>query len=154
MKRLPTIAGLVIAAVALLALTGYSFANAPKPGAMVGIVVAKKNASVEVMDQPGAKGSIMVAKVLVPGQSWIAVHLDDNGMPGARIGLQAIPAGTSTDVEVKLDDVTLTDKVIVAVHADRGIPGKFEFDKKQFDASPDKPYFIDGMEMAMEAGVR
>src|SRR5450759_1696831 len=74
-------------------------------------------------------------------------------MPGARIGLQAIPAGTSTDVEVKLDDVKLTGKLIVAVHADRGIGGKFEFDKKLFDASPDKPYFVDGMELAMEAKV-
>lgn len=153
MKKTTLIAVGAVGTVALLALTGYAFANAPKPGEMVGIIASKKIASVEVMDQPGASGSIKVAKVNVPGPSWIAVHLDDKGMPGKRVGLQAIPAGTSTEVEVKIDGVKLTDKLIVAVHADRGIVGKFEFDKKQFDASPDKPYFVGGMELAMETKV-
>lgn len=153
MKKATLVAVTAIGTVALLALTGYAFANAPKPGTMVGIIASKKSASVEVMDQPGAKGSIKVAKVQVPGPSWIAVHLDDKGMPGKRVGLQSVPAGNSTDVEVKLDGVKLTDKLIVAVHADRGIVGKFEFDKKLFDASPDKPYFVGGMELAMETKV-
>jgi len=153
MKKFLNITGLVLGILLSLSMTVYAFANASKAGDMVGVVAAKKAAAIEVMDQPGAKGSIMVARVLAPGQSWIAVHLDDNGMPGDRIGLQAVPVGESTDIEVKIDDVKLTDKLIVALHADRGIVGTFEFSKDKFDSSPDKPYFVDGMELAMEASV-
>jgi hypothetical protein len=153
MKRFLNITGLVLGLLLSLSMTVYAFANSSKAGDMVGVVVAKKAAAVEVMDQPGAKGSITVARVLVPGQSWIAVHLDEGGMPGKRIGLQAVPAGESRDVVVRIDDVKLTDKLIVAVHADRGIVGTFEFAKDKFDSSPDKPYFVGGMELAMEASV-
>ena len=153
MKRFLNIVGIVLGVVLSLGMTVYAFANAGGAGKMIGVVATPKVASVEVMDQPGATGSLMVKSVKVPGPSWIAVHLDDNGMPGKRIGLQAVPAGESSDVAVKIDDVTLTDKLIVAVHADRGIIGTFEFTKDQFDASPDKPYFVDGMELAMEASV-
>jgi len=150
MKRFLNIAAVLVGVSLTLGMTVYAVANASKSGAMTGVVANKATASIEVMDQPGAKGSITVASVNVPGRSWIAVYLDDNGKPGKRIGLQAIPAGSSTDVKVKLDDVTLTDKLIVAVHADRGIVGTFEFSPDNFDASPDKPYFVDGMELAME----
>lgn len=153
MKRFLNIAGVVLGVALTLGMTVYAFANASKAGEMVGVVTTAKFASLEVMDQPGAKGSIMVAGVKAPGPSWIAVHLDDNGMPGERVGLQAIPAGESTDVEVKIDDVKLTDQLIVAVHADHGIVGTLEFSKDNFDASPDKPYFVDGMELAMEVKV-
>jgi len=117
MKRFLNIVGVVIGVLFTLSMTVYAFANASSAGKMVGVVTTAKNASVEVMDQPGAKGSIVVGKVNVPGPSWIAVHLDDNGMPGKRIGLEAIPAGSRSDVTVKIDDVALTDKLIVAVHA-------------------------------------
>ena len=153
MKRFLNILGIVAGVALTLTMTVYAFANAASAGKMVGVVATKNVASVEVMDQPGAKGSITVASVKVPGPSWIAVHLDDNGMPGQRIGLQAIPAGTSRDVVVKIDDIALTDKLIVAVHADAGIIGTFEFSKDAFDSSPDKPYFVGGMELAMELGV-
>jgi hypothetical protein len=153
MKRFLNILGVVLGVLLTSSITVYAFANASGAGKMIGVVATAKTASVEVMDQPGAKGSVMVGRVLVPGPSWIAVHLDDKGMPGQRIGLQAIPAGESSNVEVKIDDVKLTDKLIVAVHADRGIVGTFEFSKDKFDASPDKPYFVDGMELAMETKV-
>ncbi len=153
MKKILNITGVVLGVALSLSMTVYAFANSSKAGDMVGVVASKKAASIKVMDQPGAKGSIKVARVLAPGRSWIAVHLDDNGMPGKRIGLQPVPAGESVDVIVKIDDVKLTDKLIVALHADRGIVGTFEFAKEKFDSSPDKPYFVDGMELAMEASV-
>jgi hypothetical protein len=153
MKRILNIIAIILGVSLTLAMTVYAFANAGSAGKMIGVVATKATASVEVMSQPGAKGSITVASVNVPGPSWIAVHLDDNGMPGTRIGLQAIPAGESRNVAVKIDDVTLTDKLIVAVHADRGVVGTFEFSKDAFDSSPDKPYFVGGMELAMETNV-
>jgi hypothetical protein len=153
MKRFLNILGVVLAVLLTSSITVYALANASSASKMTGVVATAKTASVEVMDQPGARSSVMVGSVVVPGPSWIAVHLDDKGMPGERIGLQAIPAGESSNVEVKIDDVKLTDKLIVAVHADRGIVGTFEFSKDKFDASPDKPYFVDGMELAMETKV-
>jgi hypothetical protein len=153
MKRFFNVIALLVGISLTLSVTVYGFANTSKSGKMIGVVATKSTASVEVMDQPGAKGSITVASIRVPGPSWIAVHLDDNGMPGKRIGLQAVPGGTSTHVQIKIDDVKLTDKLIVAVHADRGIIGTFEFSPKTFDASPDKPYFVDGMELAMKVKV-
>lgn len=153
MKRILNIAALSLGILLNLSIVAYGLANVSKAGAMVGVVAAKQNAALEVMDQPGAKGSVRIARVLAPGQSWIAVHLDDKGMPGKRIGLQTVPQGESKGITVKIDDVKLTDKLIVALHADRGIVGTFEFSKDKFDASPDKPYFVGGMELAMEASV-
>jgi hypothetical protein len=153
MKRFLSIIGVVLGVALTLGMTAYAFANAGSAGKMVGVVASAKTAAVKVMDQPGAAGSVTVESVKVPGPSWIAVHLDDNGMPGRRIGLQAVPAGESRDVVVKIDNVKLTGKLIVAVHADRGIAGTFEFSKGTFDSSPDKPYFVDGMELAMEISV-
>jgi hypothetical protein len=82
------------------------------------------------------------------------VHLDEGGKPGDRIGLLAVPAGTSTNVTVPIDSVELTDKLIVALHADHGVAGTFEFNMKAFATSPDKPYFVDGKELAREVVVR
>ncbi|MDO8964577.1 MAG: hypothetical protein Q7W30_08830 [Coriobacteriia bacterium] len=155
MKRFLNIIGVVLGVALTLGMTVYAFANASKADMMVGVVAAKQNAALEVMDQPGATGAITVARVLAPDRSWIVVHLDENGKPGKRVGLQAVPTGESRDVQVKLDpSIKLTDKLLVALHADRGIVGTFEFKMDNFDASPDKPYFVDGMELAMEARVK
>lgn len=153
MKRFLNIVAFALGVLLTLGITVYAFANASSADEMVGVVVDKKAASFEAMDQPGAKGSIMVQSIDVPGASWIAVHLDDDGMPGKRIGLKSVPAGESSDVEVEIDDVKLTDKLLVAVHADRGVTGTFEFNPEVFDSSPDKPYFVDGMELAMPVSV-
>lgn len=155
MKRFFSIIGIILGVALSLGMTVYSFANAAEGSKMMGIVVNERTAALEVMDQPGAEESIMVSSVKVPRASWIAVHLDDNGMPGKRVGLKSIPAGTSSDVEVALDKgITLTDKLIVAVHADYGAIGQFEFAMDRFEASADKPYFVGGMELAMEASVK
>ena len=48
---------------------------------------------------------------------------------------------------MQLEDVT-TSNVIVAVHADRGEAGEFDFDMMNKEMSPDRPYFVDGKELA------
>jgi hypothetical protein len=76
-------------------------------------------------------------------------------MPGERLGFTQIPAGTSTDVKVALDPkITLPDSVLVAVHADRGTPGTFEFDMTDKFNSPDQPFFVDGNEVATKVVVK
>lgn len=155
MRRTFGIAGAVLGVLALLALTGYAFANAPKKGEMLGVVVAKKNAALEVADQPGAEGTLKIDRVLVPGPSWVVVHLDMDGKPGKRIGVLHVPAGESSNLAVELDPKTMMEeKVLIALHADRGVADKLEFNMDQFESSPDKPYFVDRKELAKAVVVR
>ena len=121
---------------------------------MVGLVAAQGDALIEVSDQPGAEDRVTIDRVVAPEDSWIVVHLDEDGKPGPRIGLLAIEAGEQLDVTVELDDPIASDALIVAVHGDRGTPGEFEFDMEDFEGSPDKPFFVNGEEVATSFGVR
>jgi len=124
-----------------------------------GIPAEPGTAAIEVADQkpyeptyttpsPAAARSITVAKAVAPTNAWIVVHLDDDGAPGARVGLAHILAGESTDVAVPLEPLALTDKVFVAVHADAGTPGIFDFDMMNKINSADQPFFVNGEEVA------
>ncbi len=119
-----------------------------------GVKAEPGTASLTVSAQPGATDSITVGQVTAPTDAWLVVHLDDDGAPGARVGLQHIVAGTSESVAVKLDPVPLTDKLFVAVHADRGQAGLFEFDMMDKLNSADQPFFVDGEEVAKTLSVK
>jgi hypothetical protein len=122
MNRFLRISGVALGILLTLAMTAYTFAHVPNdPTKMLGVVVSGDAAKLTVADQPGASGSIVIDSLTVPGPSWIVVHLDEGGKPGPRIGLQAVPAGTSTRVTVPIDSIALTDRLIVALHADRGV---------------------------------
>jgi hypothetical protein len=157
MKRAIQIGGIALAVIALLGMTAYAFANAPAKGSMGvwGYVVAEKNAKLELdADQGGAKAAnLVVDRVLAPGDAWVVVHTDDNGMPGMRVGLKHVSAGETRDIVVPLEDVT-TDKVIVAIHADKGTAGKFDFDMDKKTQSADRPFFVSGKELAKVVTVR
>jgi hypothetical protein len=157
MRKALIITGSVVAAVLFLGVTAYAFANAPAPGSMGvwGYVVSPANASLDVApDQVSADASrIVVAGAKAPQAAWIVVHNDDNGKPGMRVGLVHIDKGVSTDVEVPLKDVE-GDKVIVAIHADMGTEDKFDFDMKDLTGSPDRPFFVNRMELAKVVTVR
>jgi hypothetical protein len=118
-----------------------------------GYVVAEKNAALELAEsQPGAT-ELLVDRVLAPGAAWIVVHADDDGKPGERVGLAHVDKGETTGIRIELDGVT-TDKLIVAVHADRGTPGEFDFDMMNKEMSPDRPYFVNESELARVVTVR
>lgn len=119
-----------------------------------GIPTEAGSAAIEVADQSGAKESLTVARVVAPAGAWIVVHLDEDGAPGARVGLQHIPAGESTDVSVTLEPLALTGTLFVAVHADAGTPDVFEFDMMNKINSADQPYFVDGDEVATAVSVK
>ncbi|MDZ4168314.1 MAG: hypothetical protein U1E26_01480 [Coriobacteriia bacterium] len=119
-----------------------------------GVKADAGTAAIEVEDQPGETESLTVKRVLAPGGAWIVMHLDEDGAPGARVGLQQIPAGESTDVAVELYPLPLTDTLFAAVHADLGTAGIFEFDMMNKVNSPDQPYFVDGTEVAVPVKVR
>ncbi len=119
-----------------------------------GVKTARGSAAIELEDQPGAVDSLVVKRALAPADAWVVVHLDDDGAPGARVGLERIGAGDHSDVAVELYPLPLTDRLFVAIHADRGKPGVFEFDMMDKVNSPDQPYFVDGVEVASPVRVR
>lgn len=120
-----------------------------------GVEAADGAAAIEVADQTGVTDTLTVKRAVAPTAAWVVVHLDDNGRPGKRVGLQQIPAGENTNVKVALDpNIPLTDKLLVAVHADRGTAGQFDFDMMKKLESADQPFFVNGAEVATAAQVR
>ncbi|HET6352434.1 MAG TPA: hypothetical protein VFG89_09970 [Coriobacteriia bacterium] len=119
-----------------------------------GVKANAGEAAITVSPQPGAKESIVIGQAITPTDAWVVVHLDVDGAPGARVGLLHIPAGTNENFEVKLDPVPLTDKLLVAVHPDRGQAGLFEFDMMDKLNSPDQPFFVNGEEVATAVPVK
>lgn len=122
---------------------------------VMGMVAAKGAAAIEADDQPGATDELVIERVVAPRGSWIVVHLEKGmGMPGKRVGIVRVPKGVSDDVRVPLKGAKLTDRLIAAVHVDRGVEGEFEFDMARMEHSPDKPYFVGGMEVAVVVEAR
>lgn len=121
-----------------------------------GVKAEYGTAAIEVADQALLSSSLLVAKAVAPGGAWVVVHLNDDGMPGKRVGLLQIPAGTSVGVFVPIDASTadLAAGVLVAVHADRGAVGSFEFDMDDKLNSPDQPFFVNGTEVATAVKIR
>lgn len=146
------LAALLAGTFALAGCTTATNAGHPTDGVW-GYVASAESAQLELAaSQPGA-AEISVDRVLAPGGAWVVVHLDVGGKPGMRVGLLYVPEGESTDVRVPLEDVT-TDSVIVALHADRGELEVFDFDMDAPTTSPDRPYFVDGQELAAIVGVK
>lgn len=117
-----------------------------------GYVAASSDAQLEISDTATAD-ELVVDRVLAPGDAWIVVHLNDNGKPGMRVGLAHVPEGESLGVPVSLEEVT-GDSLIVAVHADKGAADEFDFDMEDPAGSPDRPYFVDGAELAVVVDVK
>lgn len=117
---------------------------------VMGIIAPKGAATIAASDQPDAKGTVVIDKVVAPDNAFVVVHQNDGGMPGERLGYAQVDEGTSTKVVVKLDPkVKMTPEVLAAVHIDRGKKGEFEFDMENREHSPDQPYFVDGKEVAV-----
>lgn len=73
--------------------------------------------------------SIVVASVTLPSPGFIGVHSNADGGPGPVIGhSELLPAGTSTDVVVTLDEpLTATDLLFPMVHIDFDQDGEYDF---------------------------
>ena len=119
-----------------------------------GVKATSGSASLEASPQPGATNQLIVSRVNAPTDAWVVVHLEKDGGPGQRIGLVHVRSGQSTDVVVPLDPVKLTPNVIIALHADKGDPGLFEFDMDDTLNSVDQPFFVGGKEVAIKVQVK
>lgn len=154
MKRILMLVTAAAALLGTLALSGC--AATPSTGHQAsgvwGYVVAGRNAALDVSSMSSVD-EVVVSRVLAPGDAWIVVHENDNGKPGMRVGLLHVKVGTTLDARVPLEDVT-GDSVIVAVHADKGTAGEFDFDMDAPTRSVDRPYFVDEKELAVVVDVK
>ncbi|MDP2593656.1 MAG: hypothetical protein Q8P52_03345 [bacterium] len=65
--------------------------------------------------------SVMVDSVLLQAPGWVTVREDSNGTPGNILGARWLPAGSFTDVEVKLLRGTESgNKYYVVIYTDNG----------------------------------
>lgn len=141
-----------VLAVAGLALSGWGAVEGAGGGMMP--VAKAGDAALEADPQPGAKGSIVIDRVVSPEDAWVVVHLEaEGGGPGMRVGLRQVRAGETRDLRVALEDGMLTGSLLVALHKDGGKAGEFEFDMEKMEHSPDRPYFVEGEEMAITVEV-
>jgi hypothetical protein len=140
----------VLGALSLAGCTAATGEDHPTDGVW-GYVASAGDAQIEVSGTATAD-ELTVDRVLSPGDAWLVVHLDDDGKPGMRVGLQHIDAGESLGVTVALEGVT-TGSLIVAVHADKGEAGQFDFSMDDPTGSPDRPYFVDRAELAVVVAV-
>ncbi|MGB4440720.1 MAG: hypothetical protein WBJ62_00630 [Coriobacteriia bacterium] len=119
-----------------------------------GVTAETGSAAIEVADQDASAGTLTVDRALAPTDAWIVVHLDDEGAPGARVGLLHMAAGETLDAIVELEPLPLTETLFVAIHADRGETGVFEFDMMDRVNSPDQPFFTGAEEVATAVTVK
>ena len=83
-----------------------------------------------VFDAQSSDGtSIVVASVTLPSPGFIAVHSNADGGPGPVIGhSELLPAGTSTEVVVTLDEpLAATDLLFPMAHIDVNGDGEYDF---------------------------
>jgi len=156
MKRIIITALAVALGLSALALGGCAAAGDGAKGedmsGVWGYVASAKGAQLEATaDQLGAD-TLVVDRVLTPEDAWLVVHLEVDGKPDQRVGLLHIDEGETLEAEIPLEGVT-TPNVIVAVHADRGTAGTFDFDMDKAMASPDRPFFVDEKELAAVVAV-
>lgn len=90
---------------------------------------ATSPAEVTFEDQESDGTEIVIASVTLPSPGFIAVHGNDGGAPGPVVGhSDLLPAGTSTDVTVRLDtSLESTDLLFPMAHIDMNENGEYEF---------------------------
>jgi hypothetical protein len=137
----------IVAAVAAIAVFSYAASRPEQP--MVGVVTSAGSASIEATDQVGPAGRLVVHRVVAPDDSWVVAYIAEaGGTTSAFVGAAQVHAGRSLDVIVPLQGhVSMSQKLVLVLNADRGVRGRFEFDPARFDISPDKPYYVNGGEV-------
>lgn len=138
-----------VGVVATLSLALIAWGTVAGAEEVMGVIAREDSASIAVEDQPDGDRNVVIGKVVAPADAFVVIHQNDGGMPGERLGYARVEKGVTTDIEIELDpDVAVTPELIAAVHVDRGVKGAFEFDMESFERSPDKPFFVNGAEVA------
>jgi hypothetical protein len=151
MPRWVRISLLVIGAALVVAVGAWAVSASLQRPPMTGVVVSTRNVALDATDQTGPAGQLTVTRVLAPQDSWIVVTTPVTPRdPGAVVGVAPVRAGETRGLKVQLQPgVALNQQLVLTLHADRGEIGRFEFDPARFDASPDKPYWVDGTALSV-----
>jgi hypothetical protein len=115
-----------------------------------GVVAASGSATLAPGAVADASGALTIPRVVSPGSAWIVVR--SASAPGGVLGAALVPAGESRDVKVRLATLDGA-RVRIALHADRGTPGVFEFDPASPERSLDKPVYVDNLPIEREAAI-
>ena len=95
-----------------------------------GLVVRPGGASIDLADQSGPWGTVHVERVVTPVPSLVVVQAQQGaaGTPAAVVGYAAVPAGTTSNVDIALDPRQgAVNTLVVTLLADRGRTGVLEF---------------------------
>jgi hypothetical protein len=93
--------------------------------ASVDLLAPLAPASVSMEDQRSDGIDAVVTEVSLPAPGFVALHADDDGVPGAMLGLSGLlPEGTSTDVTVTFDvPLEASQPVLAVAYVDRDRDG-------------------------------
>lgn len=86
----------------------------------------------------GDSDAIRIPLVVTDVETWVIIHADDGGEPGAIIGRRTVPAGVHRDVRVEVEAEEVTSTLHVALHLDMGERGAFEYPN-----GPDTPLLFE-----------
>lgn len=116
---------------------------------LYGVEAPQNLGQIRVSDQKlAADGRLLVDYVRLPGPSWVAVHVMEDGVPGPLVGWLARGAGESFAFGVPLEGAKPGDTLMVTVHVDRGELAEFEYEVSAPLTSIDQPYTANGLIVA------
>lgn len=100
-------------------------------------------------DQSGDGTTVVVTSVTLPANGFLVIHADAEGGPGPVIGHTALlEAGTSSDVEVPLDEALTTDATVWPMaHIDTN--GNEQYDFNPPESTEDGPATFENGDVAV-----
>ncbi len=84
---------------------------------------------------------ITVSSALIDAPGWLVIHADNDGAPGAVIGVAPLTPGLNSAVAITVDTDGLTETVFPMLHYDTGEAGVYEFGTVE---GADAPVFVGG----------
>ncbi len=84
---------------------------------------------------------IVVDQALSDGPGWLAIHANNNGVPGPVIGTALLHDGQNNTIFVDIDQAQASDEVFPMLHLDTGALGQYEFGTVQ---GADAPVSVSG----------
>lgn len=105
--------------------------------------------AVSVTDQTLADdGQLTINHLASPAPAWLVAYADENGRPERIIGNLSVPAGIHDNLTMVVDPLLATSVLHLALHADNGLSGQFEF------PGPDGPYAAPTAQVSFVVDIR
>lgn len=130
---------------------GMGAAGATADDPSTGLIASRRFSALQAPRTSSNEDGVIVPAVKAPSDGWLVVR---STLPsGTVLGYAPIEKGLNRNVLVPLTAVDST-RVRVAVHADRGAKGVFEFDPQRPGRSFDRAVFVDEKPLQAEVQLR